>query len=764
MVRAMPRPRRGRELWLIVILVLVALVACEGTHRPARTTYNEGLAALTGGDFAKAELLLSQAYGDAGVDPDLRFHAAYNLGVAYAADADRKKKGDDEDPEQALALLRDASGWLQRAAQHRPSDAAAKTNLAIVRARIQAITDELRGEGKLAQRLEELIAAQRGVLDGARAAWETIQRTSSADPLAQQTALVKLADAERAVLADAGVAVDLAADEIDVIAKKPEDKRSNEERLRLGQLRGVDTYLEDARSRLGEARRKLQELAAEPGVTRAEAALVALKRARDQLLDPVTVLRTLGQDELALAAETISAGAGRNVLGGGSGDPVPGWLAPPALAARQHAIRDRLDDLKAQLAAAVVQPASEPKPGEPPPDPKQAKLLDRVRQAMPGITDASAEMERAGQALGAGQLSAGLEREQAAAAAIARAVEQFSDLKQTIELAYREQVRIGTLLEPEAAKELEPAVRSKETRDGLARNQGRASRLAALIAEQLAELAGQDPAGSGDEQAKREQLDQLKQQLARAEELRGQAATALDALGKALDARNGDPLPPARDAEARLLELRKLFFSVIEHLQQLIRDQGETRDQTSAIAGADDFTRAPKLPLLVGREDEHATVAKALVDALAAQADAAGKAPPPQPGTPQAPKQGPDAKTLAAAAEEVRQAGAQIGDARGTLAKVQAPGQSSQSIKPALDAQGKALEHLQRALELLQPKGKNKQDDKQQQQQQDPQQDKQKQQDQQQQQGAAQRARDDDARRQQQRHQGSGADNVEQDW
>src|SRR5690349_24141679 len=58
---------------------------------------------------------------------------------------------------------------------------------------------------------------------------------------------------------------------------------------------------------------------------------------------------------------------------------------------------------------------------------------------------------------------------------------------------------------------------------------------------------------------------------------------------------NKDPMPPAKDADAKLTELRKLFFSVIEHLQELIREQGETRDQTSAANGDDEFTRPGKL-------------------------------------------------------------------------------------------------------------------------------------------------------------------------
>jgi hypothetical protein len=78
-------------------------------------------------------------------------------------------------------------------------------------------------------------------------------------------------------------------------------------------LKNVDLYLLDARGRIAEARRKLQELSAEDGVDRAEAALTALKRAREQLLDPATVLRGVAQDQLSLLQESTFAAAAPEV-------------------------------------------------------------------------------------------------------------------------------------------------------------------------------------------------------------------------------------------------------------------------------------------------------------------------------------------------------------------------------------------------------------------------------------------------------------------
>jgi hypothetical protein len=251
--------------------------------------------------------------------------------------------------------------------------------------------------------------------------------------------------------------------------------------------------------------------------------------------------------------------------------------------------------------------------------------------------------------------------------------------------------------------------------------------------------------------------------MTHAEELRGQAATALAALDKAFTA-NTDPMPPAKDADATLTELRKIFFSVIEHLQELIREQGETRDQTSKASGDDDFSRAPKLPGLIGRQDGHGQMAKAITDALAQQADAAAKQP-----AQSGPQQGPDPKALAGAADEVRQAQGDMTDASGTLTRARDAKNKTESLDPGVKSQGKAIEHLENALKLLQPPPQKKNDqskDQQQQQQQQQQQKQQKKQDEPQRQGGAgQRSLDQDAQRQRERHNRDAQNEpVEKDW
>jgi hypothetical protein len=697
--------------------------------------------------------------------------------MAYAAHAEKQKTGEKPDLQKALELTQQAASWFSDAARLHKDDPDTQQNLAIVRARAQSLADDLaKGQGKLEARLDALITQQRQVLDDARAAWVSIKQAGGTDPLAQQQTLTKLADTERGVVAEAGVIGDLSTDEIDTIAKKEESKRSDEEKVRLVQLKNLELYLSEGRTKIAEARRKFQDLSAEDAVARSEAALVALKRAREQLLDPITVLREVARDELVVMQETHAVaeatGSGK-VLDAKDAKPagevvIPTWVSPSALAERQGGLRERVEEVRARMAAAVEGPPPPPPQGQPA-NPEQEKLLARVKVALPFVTTASTAMDTARTALDGNKLPAAEVAQREAITALANAIEQFADLKQTIDITSETQKQLISFLEEK---------KGPEAKEALDHQLARMPRIKELLADEVTKLEAQGKqieaqaaagAGSGSGapdpkqiEAAKQQLEAQKQQMAQAESLRGEADKLIGDLAKAIQA-NKDPVTPAKAADAKLDELRRIFFSVIEHLQDLIRQQGETRDQTSSAHAEDDVTRAPKLPNLVQRQTEHGALAKAITDALAAQADAAQKA-----QEPQAKQQG---QAMSAAADEVRLAQNDMADANKMLTKAKDTTNQSVSLEPALKSQASALEHLMNALKLLQPPPQ--QNDKQDQQKQDQQkqdqqkQDQQKQQQQQQQQqgGAGQRARDDDARRQKERREREGGgDTVEKDW
>ena len=143
----------------------------------------------------------------------------------------------------------------------------------------------------LRERLDRLIDDQRDVRDAVRRLLAEVRAAgASTEPLGFRDTYRGLASRERAIAADAGDAVDAAAEERLFIEQTVEDERTPEQRLRVRQLAAAGRYLESARQALDDARRRLRRLEGEPGHRRADAALADLKRGREQLMDPVTVL------------------------------------------------------------------------------------------------------------------------------------------------------------------------------------------------------------------------------------------------------------------------------------------------------------------------------------------------------------------------------------------------------------------------------------------------------------------------------------------
>lgn len=766
--RRVLRPRTAVALALALALALVGGCA-EGPERPARVRYNQGLAALAEGKLEDAVAAFLEARGDAGGDPELRLRAAYNLGLAHARRGEAAAAdGPERDLEAAIDAYQDAATWFSDALRLAPDDAEARANLERVQARVLAMVDELnRGERGLERRLEQLIAGERALRDQVRGLWQAQDaRGAGADPLADRDVFEAAATRQRVVAADAGVVADLAGDEITAIGGKAEAQRSDEEQARLVQLKNLDLYVQDARKEMTDARRNLAELQGELAYRRTEGALEALKRAREQLLDPVTVLRGVAADQLELAGHAAAVDQARSGVRLGAAPPsLPAWMEPVRLGGRQLDLRARLEEVKARLAAGAQADDAAGGPGggaaggagDDPQAAERARLRALIGQALPAVEEASGAMMRATEALRGGDVKGGLVAQREALAAMARAIEVFLDLRGLVDLALAEQGQVVAALTPPAEGDaaLSPAERARVVGDGVTRNHARVARMQEMIAAMAA--AAQGGAGAGgaapdpadpQAQAAQAEAEQAAALYARAEVLRAETLAALEALRTVAAGGKGPPaLESATTAHRKLEELQQLFFSVIEHLKRLVRDQGETRDRTALAVAQDDLARQPLLPGLVEREGGHMRAADAIAQALAAQADAAAQAESgPNPG-------GPDPKILREASAEVRNALGSMHDASDTLSRAADPTATmSFDLSPALDAQGKAIEHLENALRLLQPPQQQQdqppRDQQQQQQGQDQQQ--QQQQDQQQQQQQQQQSKDEAQRRLQQ--------------
>ncbi len=708
----------------MMVIVAVAGAGCEQPARPARVAYNAGVAALAKGDLDGARTKLFEALNQGDFDDALRFRVNFNLGVLASKRAEAAVGGQPKDVDGALAAYREAMTWFGDASRIQPDDADTRANLARVQARILALIDEAnRGANSLEHRLDQAIDAQRTLRDLARKLWAAQDaRGAGADPLADKDGFEATAARQRELGTETGVIADLAGDEITAIGGKAEDKRTDEEKVRLVQLQNLDLYIQDARKGMVDARRNLHDLHGELAHGQTEAALAALKRAREQLLDPVSVLQGVAQDQLQTAQLTAAldqlAHGGR--IGTGAPDPgaaaappqaAPAWLTTATLAGDQQALKARLDEVKARFAAGLGAPAQPPAAGAAP-DPKaaeQARLKELIAAAMPALDEATAAMIRASDALGAGDAAKALVAQRDALMAMSRAIELFLQLRQLIDVTLGEDREVVAALTPPADGKptMTAAERAKIVGEGTTRNRDRLVRMQGLIAAEKAKAAAQAAqaapgangapgASGGDAQAA--QATALYDQL---EALRAQAATALDDLAAVAAGGKGAPaLDSAKTAEAKLVEMQKLLFSVIEHLQELVRQQGETRDQTAKAELEDDAARAPLWPGLIQRQGQHAQMADAIAQALAQQADAAG-----QGGGQAGGGQGqPSPQAFAEAAGEVRNARTSMQDAGDSLTKAKDQSAAmSYNLQPVLEDQKQAKEHLESALRLLQP-------------------------------------------------------------
>ena len=164
--------------------------------------------------------------------------------------------------------------------------------------------------------------------------------------------------------------------------------------------------------------------------------------------------------------------------------------------------------------------------------------------------------------------------------------------------------------------------------------------------------------------------------------------------------------------------MRRLFFSIVEHLQALLAEQTETHDDTATLQFQSQVDElVPELGLVEERQAGHTAMADALAGALANQADQANAASGAQTagagatgGTDadMAAETADQAQAAAAAAGEVRAAAGRMQGARVVLADAAERAASmSPDLEPALTDQLAALEHVENAIRLLQPPQQN---------------------------------------------------------
>lgn len=672
-----------------------------------RAAYNAALEALARGDAAAAERGFADARDRAGADAELRFRSAFNLASALALAADGLER---EKPEEAIAALRRAAAWLRDAIRQRPEDADARANLEIVLLRVRALADALsKGKDGIEPRLERLIADERGLRDDARALAGAVRGSgAAAEPAAFEERFRAASAWQRTLLGEAGTLAQMVAEEAGKLEAKKEGERADAERIRLFQLRGVEAHLERARQRMADARSALGRLEAEAAHRKTDAAVRELLRVKEALADPLAALRSALADQVEVTdgarALVRAARATLSTATPTAEARAPAWLTTAWLAEREAEVRERAAEVRLRLEAGVSSPAAASATAHPPAtaeDRETVRLLAAAREALPHLLDADRRLASA-----AGALDGGRPAEAAGPAAeavlhLARALERFSGARALIEIAHGDQAGVVALLTPpgeEGALEGHAALpteeRARRAAEAVSRNAERLARLEGLLADDLAALE-ERAAAPGAPTASAEEASRERERYRLAGEERRAAAAALARLEEGLRAPEGPPiLPPAREALARIEALRRLFFTLVEHLEDLAREEAKAREEAAGAATETDApARARALGPVASGEARRAALGREVAKALRAQAQDARAAPARAAGP-----SGADAgRRLEQAGEETEKAAAAMEGAAAEAARPAA------EVEPVLEEQREALEHLATAIHLLRP-------------------------------------------------------------
>ena len=782
----------------------------------SRALYNLALSKLQQQDLARAEQLLTTTRDKAGADAEARLRATYNLGWLEVQRADSLLQ---EQPEEALQALHKAADWFREAIDLRPKHEDSRYNLEIVLRRALALADSLakRDQHDVLSLLNALLEQQRAYLNELRNGVDLL--AARADPNAAQQArpaFRQLSLSQLALLDEAQTVSERAEQELQVINAKEEQERSPEEQVQAAQLTQMLAYLHRARERMGQTRSQLRRLQAERGYRRAAAALAALKRAREQLQDPVARLDGLLTDGLEIARFSSVKALSEQSLQHAEQAVLPTWLSNEYLSESQLSLSERLAELESGLAAGLAQAAEQT---ETPTDEQQRQFINQLQVAQPLIAEALASFETATTALQETRLQEALQPQQIGLSKLRQAREQFLDLRRLLELVYQQEQQInGFMTEPEAGAE---EVETKEQVDVTeylplagelhTKNKKRAARVGTMIADQISQALtaeeqaqqavaqsqlsqqgqNQNPSQAPPDPQVKANLQQAQaelQRLTQADELQLKMQQSMHAADEILSnavAATEEQQPAAlvqvRDAVAKALAdieaLRRLFFSLIDHLKETASKQIDLADETEAITALADEENVSATQTQLGplqpRQQALADFTEQLLTALREQAEQTA----PQALAPDQDQQAAQAEDMQA---RMRQAAEHVATAQAHMQQA-ATGMSNQQeelpkvLTAVREQQDTAVTELQQALALLQPPQENQnqnQDQNQQQQQSEQQQQNQQQQAEQQQQEIDPRQllqgiRDREAerrRQQQQRNQKQGYEPVAKDW
>ncbi|MDA0657204.1 MAG: VWA domain-containing protein [Planctomycetota bacterium] len=730
-----------------------------------RVVYNRGRALLDS-DVEQSEKLLQDAVDHAGNDGTLRFYGYYNLGWLATHRAEEEYSNDQ--PEKALEQLQRAAERFQQALRIRPEDRDARHNLEIVYLRATQIQDAMdrQKQESLPDQLEQLLTKQRELIQEQAG---FLQEAAAADPTeaSEQEPIVRqyrqLATRQRLVRSDLEALsqrfIDLAhrlQDEVESgrtpatvpsvpspSADAPTTEASADQKRQLAsQLRRADPHLQAAIQRMGQSRRDLRLRNGKRAFRRASHALEAMKQARDQLRSPGERLQLLLSDAMSLLRLTTLRDATRQADIDGMSEG-PSWLSGPLLQESQAATLARTQELRQSMTLADNTTA-----------PEAATTAD------PGIdwNDVDGILGRAvdyfresGIALEKEEWAMSVEAQSKGVQALADAADRLLDLKGLLEKVYSQEFVLQHMLESVTQAstdqtgtdhrdpiQLDATV--QQARNLQSENHDRMKRLQQKIVDERKRIESEGrqnsegrAAVSDNTVSPESQVEQEMQRLAIAGRLADQAiiqmSDALQQLSEPIirddqkavvdseqaEQHDGNPIVQHVKATVETLnELRRLFFSIVEHLAEAAERQATLRDETETLKSEMDQDKLQnELGSRQFRQQELAELTDQLGIALHDMQTSENQSPGDATGVP------------------VQGNGTQGNGTQGTAVKMTAPGgddqkfvEAGKSVKEAgqairqtvsameakpveLSAIGKlqdvALEQLQKAIQILQP-------------------------------------------------------------
>ena len=736
-----------------------------------RDLFNLANDELARGEYDVAIEGFSRARNEASFDNELRYSAAYNLGFAYAAKADSLGAIDGLDEgglESAIEWLSSSVAWFRDAVRQRPSLDEARGNLEIVLKRQLNAQDLMAQKFNTPERqLDALIAAQREIRESARALSQQIAGTSAErDPISFQNDFRSIARMQREAMTAGNLAAENIANAKALIESKTEEARTQEEAYRKFQFEAVIPLLDQARQYMGSARRQMRDMSMNDALRQTNKAFYALKQAREQLDDPLRILGHISEDEqnfvrLAEANAVFKSPerlAEYRAKTQNSEASLPPWLNEALLSDTQQDVLERTKRVASFLEAVVSTDVSGTEPSGADAE-AAAEQRAQIGEALPLIRRAAEEMAAADGAVLRDDAEGALRHGAQSVELLALAMERFADLKHLVEIAYRSQKAMSGVVAGDIGSE-SPHLLSREQQKGLlspalATNIERLERLSAALAKASAKAiaevnkAAQSAQGQAAAQGQGDALKaQIDEQIAEtqkffehAETLRAEAQAAMKRMAAVVDAYDAEGMAgtategtgsggivPATAEDAvwgelseddelagsHLEQLRMLFFTIAEHVEELLRQQMSTLDTTTDVSTLAGDEQTLKLPAVVDRQRVHELTATQLARAITEQSEKM------RAQAEQAPQGGEQAQEMA---QRYGQAASEIEVAAASMRQAQTDLQSEDRLfSEALAQQKEAAEHLEKALEWLQPPQQQQQQNDEQQQQNDEQQ------------------------------------------